>query len=183
MSTRGGKRGNKTRQEFSADVRKDASKLIPSISVTARQIQEGIYSEWLVAKEGYDPEADQVVETLIEDKSLTSKLFLRLGQQVPTKGIVLKGRQLDHKTGKMVEVTDIKILKMSDKTLLSRAKPDSNARAMQSLKRQASRGQKRISYPDADFATPPEKLSDLIHLDLSTPVGRSKVSTKGVKLG
>jgi hypothetical protein len=183
MSTRGGKRGNKARQEFSSEVRKDASRLIPAISVTARQIHEGKYSEWLVAQESYDPISDSVIETLIEDKSLTAKQFLRLGRQVPTRGITIKGRQLDRATGQMIETTDIKILKMSDKTLLSRAKPDSNARAMASLKRQASRGQKRISYPDADFAVQREKTSDLIDIDLTAPLGRSNVSAKGIRLG
>jgi len=75
------------------------------------------YNEWA-------PNIEETIEDhIIPRHSLTTEQHLRLFPAIPTKTIRLKTRQLDKVSGKMIETSDIRVLKMSDKTLLNQSKP------------------------------------------------------------
>lgn len=87
----------------------------------------------------YAGEPETVEEHIVPRKSLTRKLLLRVfPPQVEVEQV--KGRQLDKKSGRMVETTDNRVVWKSDRSLLRNNKPENleNIR----FKRQTSRSRR-----------------------------------------
>jgi hypothetical protein len=174
--------GNERWREFKRSVRQDAKALIPSISATAKIAGDAKYFECFDQIEKFNHDKDQLEIHFVKDKSITAQQMLRVLPQTVTESIMLKGKQLDKTTGKLVTVTETRVLKMSDKTLLQRGKPTS---ALPVLKRSTSRSKRITVDIDADLRTAPrESKIEYVPLEdvLNGPVGRENVSKKGIKL-
>lgn len=157
---RRGKRGNKHRQEFNKTARREAARLIPSVSTTARAFEDRKYFEAFDLDERFNPASGEIETTFITDKSITARQLLRVFAPQPTETITLHGQQLDHKTGKLVAVTEQRTIKRTDRSLLRQGKPGGSAPI---LKRQASRGNKRITLDsDAPLRTREPKAAPVV---------------------
>lgn len=155
-----GSRGSKDRKEYKQEIRKEASKLVPHTSPTAAHLDAGKYYECLEAKQEYDPIRMQVVETPIVDKSLTAKQYLRILPQRATETMTLRGKQLDKTLKRLVVVTDTKIIRRTDRSLLNQSKPFST---MPILKRETS-------------------ISHRIKLDEDAPIVRERTPNNGTEV-
>lgn len=154
MGTRKGKRGNKHRQVFNQSARKECAKLTSSKSTTQRAFEDRKYFEAFDLDEKFNPASGEIESNFIKDQSLTAKQHLRVFGPVPTEQMILRGKQLDKATGKMVATTDTITTKRSDRSLLRQGRPGGS---LPVLKRQASKGNKRITLDsDAPLRGPRE---------------------------
>lgn len=142
--------------------RKPFSKESHNISSTQQAFEAGIYNIYASTdKEAENPIiVEETVEThLIPRKSVSKSQHLALFDRVVTDSIELKGKiaeKVDGKlTGRMIEFTEVKTIKLSDKTLLNQTKqfPESIVDGYGAvinptqLKRQESRS-KRIRHDE-----------------------------------
>ncbi len=122
---RRGKRGGKNQRihtnheiesrDIHSRIRGTASHNLHGRSVTALIAEAGIYSQ-------YSDIAETATDHVVPRQSLTRQQLLEFfPQRVETEDV--RSRQLDHATGKMVEVTDKRVVWRSDRTLLNRTKP------------------------------------------------------------
>ncbi len=159
--------GNAVQRDKNRMVSREANRFTSRESVTARHLDEARHFECWEAREAYDPVSKKIVETPVIDRSITAAQFLRILPQYPVEGVILKGKQLDKETGKLVEVTDVKITKMSDRTLLKRGKPDTQIDRLEAgLRRQTSRSKNIRPDDDANFERA-SRLPNSKHVDFA----------------
>lgn len=167
--TRGGKRGN----DFNRSVKIEASSLVPTKSITAaKTIPAKVFYSGHEIEEVYDPLKDKIIETLVEDKSLTNRQHLKFGVQRPLETVDLRGKQVDLKSRCLIDITNPHTLSKTPRSLLRESDPFS---PMPVLKRETSISKRIKVDEDASFSRERIKVDVGVELDFDdTPkLGRT----------